>query len=68
MHRVFIRARRREARFRVPGVIPITDPDAVDDTTADYERLESELVDHDQDAARVEKTVDGEAVVDSRFD
>jgi hypothetical protein len=34
-------------------VIPMTSPDPLDDTRADYERLETELVARDQDAARV---------------
>jgi len=31
----------------------MTGPDAIDDTTADYDRLETELVAQDRDAARV---------------
>ena len=31
----------------------MTGPDAFDDTSADYERFEAELIAHDQDAARV---------------
>jgi len=31
----------------------MTDPDTIDDTTADYERFEVELIAQDRDAARV---------------
>jgi glutaminase len=31
----------------------MTDPDTIDDTTADYEQLEIELIAQDRDAARV---------------
>ena len=31
----------------------MTDPDTIDDTTADYERFEAKLVAQDRDAARV---------------
>jgi len=31
----------------------MTDPETIDDTTADYERFEAELVAQDRDAARV---------------
>jgi hypothetical protein len=49
-----IGARRREARSkRVLYVIPMTSPDPLDDTRADYDRLETELVAQDRDAARV---------------
>lgn len=38
----------------VPRGVPMTDSDAFDDTTADHERLETELLAKDRDAARVE--------------
>jgi hypothetical protein len=51
---MFIRTKRREALSkRVLYVIPMTSPDPLDDTRADYERLETELIAQDRDAARV---------------
>ncbi|ELY35379.1 hypothetical protein C496_23633 [Natronorubrum tibetense GA33] len=50
---LFFCARRRAARVSVLNVICMAKPDLNDDTSADYEQFEAELLAQDQDAVRV---------------